>query len=215
MTARSAAQMSGQVAGRVTVVGAGRVGTALGENLIGLGHVVRFAVRAPGSTPLPDGATAVPVEGAAAGSGLTVLAVPFPTVGEVVPRLGLVPGQILVDATNPFGAPTGDHPTAAAAVAVAAGLGVHVIKAFNVLGAEHLASPTLPDGHRPVLPVAGDDATARAEVVALAARMGFDAVDVGGLAAAALMEEAARYWGLLAHAGGRGRQVVLVAHTRP
>lgn len=45
--------------------------------------------------------------------------------------------------------------------------------------------------------------------------MGFDAVDVGGLDAAALMEEAARYWGLLTFSGGRGRRHVLVAHQRP
>jgi predicted dinucleotide-binding enzyme len=63
--------------------------------------------------------------------------------------------------------------------------------------------------------VAGDDAAARGVVARLADEMGFDAVEVGGLDAAATMEEAARYWGLLAYAGGRGRDVVLVAHQRP
>ncbi|MCB1250195.1 MAG: hypothetical protein R2699_11940 [Acidimicrobiales bacterium] len=99
-------------------------------------------------------------------------------------------------------------------VRAAAPDGVRVVKAFNVLGAEHMADPELRDGARPVLPVASDDERARAEVAALADELGFDAVDVGGLDAAALLEEAARYWGLLAFAGGRGRQVVLVAHQR-
>jgi predicted dinucleotide-binding enzyme len=77
-----------------------------------------------------------------------------------------------------------------------------------------MSDPVLPDDHRPLLPVASDDEQARAQVVALASAMGFDAVDVGGLEAAGPMEEAARYWALLAFAGGRGRQVVLVAHQR-
>ena len=198
----------------ITIVGAGRVGRALGRNLAALGHSIRYAVRDVAGAQLPPGATAVPVDGAAVGSGLTLLAVPFAKVREVVPRLQLAPGQLLVDATNPFGAGTGASPSGAAIVAEAAGAEVTVVKAFNVLGAEHMADPVLPDGHRPVLPVASDDAPARRSVVELASAMGFDAVDVGGLEAAALMEEAARYWGLLAFAGSRGRQVVLVAHQR-
>ncbi len=199
----------------ITVVGAGRVGQALGGNLAGLGHPIRYAVRDVEGARLPAGATAVPIDGAAVGAGLTLLAVPFATVGDVVPRLGLAPGHILVDATNPFGAGTGDSPSGAAVVAAAAGAQVRVVKAFNVLGAEHMSHPALPDGHRPVLPVASDDESARRAVMELALAMGFDAVDVGGLDSAALMEEAARYWGLLAFAGGRGRQHVLVSHQRP
>lgn len=200
---------------QITVVGAGRVGTALGTNLLELGHAVRYAVRDVAAARLPAGATAVPVDGAAVGAGLVLLAVPFATVATVVPRLGLTPGQILVDVTNPFGLGTGTSPSGAAAVAAVAGPGVAVVKAFNVLGAEHMSSPALPDGHRPLLPVASDDGAARRQVVELAVTMGFDAVDVGGLDAAGLLEEAARYWGLLAFAGGRGREVVLVAHRRP
>ena len=101
-----------------------------------------------------------------------------------------------------------------ALVAALAGPGVRVVKAFNVLGAEHLADPVLPDGHRPLLPVAGDDPRARAQVAALASDMGFHSVEVGELSAAALMESAARYWGLLAHAGGLGRRFALVALQR-
>lgn len=199
----------------ITVVGAGRVGTALGGNLLELGHDVRYAVRDVAGSRVPVGATAIPVGKAGAGSGLTILAVPFSTIADVVPRLGLSHGQVLVDATNPFGATTNGHPSGAAAVVAAAGEGVVVVKAFNVLGAEHMASPALPGGHRPVLPVASNDPSARREVAELASAMGFDALEVGGLEAATVMEEAARYWGLLAFGGGRGREVVLVAHQRP
>lgn len=193
----------------IVIVGAGRVGSALGANLGDLGHQVRFAVRTPSAQDH------IAIDGAAAGADLTVLAVPFDAVDSVVPRLGLVTGGILVDATNPFGRslPAGVR-SGADLVAGAAGPGVRIVKAFNVLGAEHMASPPLADGSRPLLPVASDDLTARALIVQLATDMGFDAVPIDGLEHAGLLEEAARYWGLLAFNGDRGRNVVLVAHQR-
>lgn len=196
----------------VVVVGSGRVGTALAENLRSIGHDVRVARR----TPDPGDAGSVGIDGAAVGADVTILAVPFDAVTDVVPRLGLADGGVLVDATNPFGRPLpAGAANGASAVARQAGEGVRVVKAFNVLGAEHMSSPPLPDGHRPLLPVAADDASARRLVAGLAADMGFDAVEAGGLADAGLLEEAARYWGLLAYGGGLGRDVVLVAHRRP
>jgi hypothetical protein len=194
----------------VVIVGAGTVGSALGANLRTLGHEVRFAVRSPRS----DGH--IGLEQAATGADVTILAVPFAVIDDVVPRLGLGPGAVLVDATNPFGRPLPDGVNSGAAlVARAAGEGVHVVKGFNVLGAEHMASPALPDGHRPLLPVAADDDAVRQLVVELAVDMGFDAVPISGLDNAGLLEEAARYWGLLALNGGLGRNFVLVARQRP
>lgn len=194
---------------RIVIAGAGRVARALGGNLARLGHEVRHAVRTPN---LPD---TVALDGASRGAALTILAVPFDAVGSVVPALGLADGAILVDATNPFGRPLpAGVASGAALVAATAGPDVRVVKAFNVLGVEHMGDPPLDGGYRPLLPVAGDDDAARRSVADLATAMGFDAVEVGGLDAAGLLEEAARYWGLLAYAGGLGREVVLVAHRR-
>jgi hypothetical protein len=194
----------------VVVVGSGNVGTALAANLRSLGHRVRVARRRP------RGDDAIGIDGAAAGADITILAVPFGAVSDVVPRLGLGVGAILVDATNPFGKPLPDGVASGAElVANAAGAGVHVVKAFNVLGAEHMSAPPLPGGHRPLLPVAADDDSARRLITSLAADMGFDAVEISGLDNAGLLEEAARYWGLLAFNGGLGRNMVLVAHQRP
>jgi hypothetical protein len=200
---------------QILIVGAGRVGYALGTNLCSLGHEVRYAVRTPTSSEIPNGASVGGIDDAARGAEVVILAVPFDVVGDVVARLGLRDGSILVDATNPFGRPLPEpHASGASVVLSHAGPGVRVVKAFNVLGAEHMTSPVLGDGYRPVLPVAGDDPDARTRISTLAAQMGFDAVEVGGLEAAGVMEDAARYWGLLAFAGGRSRQVVLVAHQR-
>jgi len=198
----------------VTIVGAGPVGTALGTNLLGQGHQVRFAVRNKAVDVPPDAAT-IPIDDCAAGSDLTILAVPFPAVADVVPRLGLSDGDVLIDATNPFGAAVPDgHVSGTAYVQRLASPGVHVAKAFGVLGVEHMADPSLPGGFAPVLPVAADDDGVRDQVLGLAREMGFDAVAVGGLENAALLEQAALYWGLLAFTGGLGRDFVLVAHNR-
>lgn len=198
----------------VTIVGAGPVGSALGANLLGHGHRVRFAVRNK-AVDVPTDATTVDIDGCATGSDITILAVPFPAVADVVPRLGLSDGDVLIDATNPFGEPVPDgYSSGTAYVQSLASPGVQVAKAFGVLGVEHMADPALPGGFTPVLPVAADDDAVRDRVVRLAREMGFDAVAVGGLDNAALLEHAALYWGLLAYTGGLGRGFVLVAHHR-
>ena len=55
------------------------------------------------------------------------------------------------------------------------------------------------------MPVASDDDDARAAVIALANRLGFDAVDAGPLRAARFTEAFAMTWIHLAFAGGQGR----------
>ena len=58
-----------------------------------------------------------------------------------------------------------------------------MIKAFNNIYARHLLERGLPKGApgRIALPVAGDDAAAKAVVLKLVDALGFDAVDAGGL----------------------------------
>src|SRR5262249_60584669 len=62
-------------------------------------------------------------------------------------------------------------------------LGRPVIKAFNNIYARHLLERGRPRGSpdRIALPVAGDDAKAKAVVLQLVDELGFDAVDAGGL----------------------------------
>lgn len=195
------------------MIGAGSVATALATAALAHGHAVEHWLRDP-DRPVPAGASGRRLSEVEPTVATAVLAVPFAAVGEVVPTLPLAPGSVLVDATNPFGRPVPvGHASGAAYVASLVPAGVRVVKAFNVLGAEHMAAPGLPGGRAPVLPVAGP-ADDRAEVAALARELGFDAVEVGELDVAGTLEEVARFWGLLAFAGGRGRRVVLVAEQR-
>jgi hypothetical protein len=63
-------------------------------------------------------------------------------------------------------------------------VGAHVVKAFNNIYFKALATLGRPAGaaDRSALPIAGDDAGAKAAVVGLLDRLGYDAVDIGGLA---------------------------------
>lgn len=192
----------------ITIVGAGNVGSALASGFRTAGHDVRLAVRTP-REGLP--APTVAVAGAADDADFVVLAVPYMTVVDVLGELAPPAGRIVVDATNPFGRPIPDGHTSTAALVAATVPHCRVVKAFNVVGAEHMTDPRLAGGARVLLPVAADDDDARSAVSALAREIGFDAIEVGGLENAEIMEWAARYWGLLAFTGGLGRQFALAA----
>jgi predicted dinucleotide-binding enzyme len=79
-----------------------------------------------------------------------------------------------------------------------------VAKAFNTVGAEHLGNGRTDHG-AVFLPVAGDP-EAVAAVVALAAGLGFDVVDLGGREQFGMVEDHARLWIHLAFRCGWGRQ---------
>jgi len=166
------------------------------------------SVRTPrGDLPAPSAAVA----GAADAADIVVLAVPYAAVVDVQGELAPPAGLIVVDATNPFGRPLPDGYRSTAALVAATVPHCRVVKAFNVVGAEHMADPRLAGGASVLLPVASDDADARSAVSALAREVGFDVVEVAGRDNAEIMEWAARYWGMLASAGGRGRQFALAA----
>ncbi|MGN6151466.1 MAG: NADPH-dependent F420 reductase [Lysobacteraceae bacterium] len=195
----------------IALLGAGNVGAALARNLIAQGERVRFGV------PDPDkhrdlaaglGADIGSVAEAVDGAGLVILAVPYAAALEIAASVPDWQGRILVDATNPLapglsGLVVGTTSSAAEQIAARAA-NARVVKAFNVTGAENMADPRAVDA--PVfMPIASDDADARATVVALAARMGFDAVDAGPLQAARWLEPFAMTWIHLAFAAGQGR----------
>jgi predicted dinucleotide-binding enzyme len=187
----------------IAIVGAGSVGRALAQGFTGAGHEVVFGVRTPAGSR-QQGLRAEQPEAAAAAADIVILAVPATAVVDLVPSLALRPGHVLVDATNAVGAPVPHgHETMGHLVASLAPAGVAVVKAFNTIGAEHLA-----DGHlgeaRAFLPVAGDDAGVEV-VLPLAHSLGFDAVALGGREAFGLVEAHARLWIHLAFARGWGR----------
>lgn len=191
---------------RVAVIGPGNVGAQLVRGFARAGHRVTVGARDTGKAAglaAIDGVEVLDPTTAAAGAEVVVLAVPVAALAATIAGLGDLSDKVLVDATNAVGVPVPDgHATVGAHVAALAPA-ASVVKAFNTVGAEHLADGTV--GSHPIfLPVAGDD-EGRPAVVALAASIGFEVADLGGPEAIALVEDAARLWIHLAFRCGWGR----------
>jgi predicted dinucleotide-binding enzyme len=135
---------------------------------------------------LGDGVSAGTVEQASA-VGIVVIAVPWDRVPEAVQGIDW-DGQAVIDATNDWAADDLNGRTSSELVAdlVAA---ARVVKAGNTLGAEVLGSDPQEAGGRRVIFVSGDDADAKADVVALFQDAGFAAIDLGELGAGGAMQQ--------------------------
>jgi predicted dinucleotide-binding enzyme len=95
-------------------------------------------------------------------------------------------GRIVIDANNPIEAPLFKpvelHGRTSSEVVAGLVPGARVVKAFNHLRPDLLASDPATNGGQRVLFYAGDDAEAKADVGALIERLGFAGIDLGGLA---------------------------------
>jgi len=180
------------VSSRVGIIGAGRLGQAMARTGLRAGREVVLAnSRGPDSlssevATLGDGATAGTVEQAAQDP-IVVLAVPWPRVPEAVRSLDWS-GRIVIDATNDFDPGDRDGRTSSEVVADLVA-GARVVKAANTLGAEVLGSDPQEAGGRRVIFISGDDADAKAEVVALFQDAGFAAIDLGDLATGGALQQ--------------------------
>lgn len=198
----------------ISIIGAGNVGMALARAFTQLGDPVILGVPEPGKyleavQALGPKARVATVAEAVAASERVILAVPHAALPAIAQGVRDWQGKILVDATNPLapglaGLTVG---TTSSGAEVLAGLarGARVVKAFNTTGAENMGDSRYPGG-RPCMPVCGDDADARRQVLALAGRLGFDPVDMGPLSAARYLEPWAMVWIHLAFKQGQGRQ---------
>jgi 8-hydroxy-5-deazaflavin:NADPH oxidoreductase len=176
----------------VGIIGAGRLGQAMARTALRAGRRVVIAnSRGPESlasvvSELGDGASAGTVEEASA-VGIVVIAVPWDRVPEAVHDIDW-DGQAVIDATNDWGADDLNGRTSSELVADLV-VGARVVKAANTLAAEVLASDPQEAGGRRVLFISGDDADAKADVVALFEDAGFAPIDLGELATGGAMQQ--------------------------
>ena len=174
----------------IGILGAATVGEALATEFIRIGHDVMISNRrGPGSLSLlihrlGPKAKAVTLEQAAA-CPIVVLAIPWVSVKDALPKLPRWEGRILIDATNTFlnyvdfsvdqlGDASGSEIVAQLAP------GAKVVKTFNTLPISSFFNPA-PDGHQRVAFLAGDDPQAKASVAALLKALGLVPMDLGAL----------------------------------
>jgi len=188
---------------KVGIIGAGFVGESLGKALLKAGHTVMYSSRDPKGeharkVQAETGASVGTVSDVLDFSTVIAIAMPPDTVLQVVKEYaGRWVGKTLIDMNNRFG------PTSFAKE-LAQTSGAHVVKAFNTIGAEHYQNPVF-DGQKATMFIAGDDATAKAQVNQLAADIGFEVFDAGDLNAAEHLEHLARFWIYLMRSG-HGRE---------
>lgn len=180
---------------KIGIIGAGQIGHVLARRFRELGHEVLIA-NSRGPATLTDiesetGAVAVTAREAARGGEVVIVTIPQARVRDLPSDLfaGVPATTVVVDTGNYYprerdgciepierGVPESQW--------VADELGRPVIKAFNNINYVHLADygkPFAAEG-RIALPVAGDDANAKAKVLKLIDELGFDGVDAGALA---------------------------------
>ena len=196
----------------IVIVGAGNVGQALADPWVKADHSVTFALRDPAGRNAAalkaQGFPVVAMKDAAAAGEVIVLAVPWGAVPDAVKALGAPTGKILVDATNPLTSDlslaVGFADSGGETVARLAP-GARVVKAFNTTGANNMSDSRYAGHTHLMMPVAGDDAHAKATVMGLAGDLGFDPVDAGPLAMSRHLEPMAMLWIKLAIAQRMGR----------
>ena len=202
---------------KITILGAGNVGGALGQSWASSGHEIIFGVPKPSEaktrntvTRIGAKASAKSVAEAAALGEIVVLATPWAATEAAVRDAGAgLRNKVVIDCTNPltadFNALTiGTNDSGGEQVARWA-VGASVFKAMNQTGADNVIKPTFKGG-KPVMFVCGDDETRKPVVLGLVAELGFETIDAGGLAVARLLEPYGLLWIHLALRRKLGRE---------
>jgi predicted dinucleotide-binding enzyme len=178
----------------IGIIGAGNIGGTLTRRLVELGHHVVVAnSRDPetiGSLAAECGATAAWASEAAHGADVVIVAIPEKDVPNLPDNFlkGAADDVVVIDTGNYYpqerdGRIGQIEDGMAESRWVEEQIGVSVVKAFNGIQSQHLLELGKPKGTpgRIALPVAGDDAPAKAVVMGIVDALGFDPVDGGGL----------------------------------
>ena len=200
---------------KVSVIGTGNMGRAFAARLVQAGHSVGVVGREAAKVAAVASATgAVAVAGAAATEAeVIVLAVPYGNAVEALKALGDgIKGRVVIDISNPltpdYMGLTIGHTTSAAEEIAKALPGIALVKGFNTVFAEVLASGRKTEGGRDVPAfLASDDVEAKAVASRLTPSIGFAAVDAGGLKNARYLEALAGFNIYLGYGAGLGTAV--------
>jgi predicted dinucleotide-binding enzyme len=177
----------------IAVIGSGNIGGTIGAAWRRAGHDVTFASR----SPEPPETVAVP--DAIAGAEVVLLAVPGGAVPDLLGEHGAaLDGRVVIDATNDIGGERLHH-----AEAYERAPGARFVRAFNTLGFELFANPTIGGDVADLFWCGPDDAG----VEPLIADVGLRPVRVGDIDAIDVVDGAGRLWLTLVFRQGHPRRL--------
>jgi predicted dinucleotide-binding enzyme len=176
----------------VGIIGSGNIGSVLAGYLTKLGHQVSIA-NSRGPESLTDiavktGATPVTTAEAAGAKDLVIISIPEKAVVDLPIDILSVSNAVIIDTGNFYPSRDGEIIDIEGDLRdsqwVAQVIGHPVIKAFNNIYAQSLATKAVPAGspNRVALSIAGDDEEQKQAVLKLIDELGFDAIDGGSLA---------------------------------
>ena len=183
----------------IALIGTGDVSAAFGPRLAQLGHQVIYGSRTPDRPDVREmlqatgnGATAALPGEAAARADIVMINVPWSVAEEVVLGLGDLAGKIIIDPINPRIVDEDgyrNYPTYTSNAERIQNLApqAFVVKAFNTISSDTMIDPEVL-GHPVTIPIAGNDAAAKQTVAGLAEALGYEAVDVGPVRYAHIVE---------------------------
>lgn len=191
---------------KIAILGAKDVGRTLGKRFAEIGHDVRYGVRHPDAAEYSDLKPIGTVAESASEAEMIVLAIPFDACESALSECGDLAGKIIVDATNPFAMgergltlKLGFDTSAAEQIAKFTGDG-KLVKCFNSTGWGNMLNP-----RGSMMFVCGNDAEANETVRKLAEDIGFDALNIGDITRARILEPLAELWVHLAFTTSLGR----------
>lgn len=201
---------------KVTVIGAGNMGSAFVKQLTRAGHQVIVTARnlekAQTVAAANPGAIAVVATNAAAEADVIVLATGYDDAVAALNSVGDLAGKVIIDITNPLTADymglTLGHSTSASEEIAKAIPGAEVVKAFNTVFAQVLSDGAdFGNGQTVPVFVASDSERAKQTAKALAESIGFATVDAGGLKNARYLEPVAGLNIYLGYGAGLGTSI--------
>jgi hypothetical protein len=183
----------------IALIGTGDVSSTFGPRFAALGHRVVYGSRSPDRADVQamvaetgEDASATTPNAAAAQADIVIVAVPWEVAEDVVRGLGDLSGKIIIDPINPRVVAEDGFRNYAMDTSSAERLQnlapqAFVVKAFNTISLDAMADPNV-IGHPITIPIAGNDAAAKETVAALIEALGYEAVDVGPVRYAQVIE---------------------------
>lgn len=185
---------------KIGILGAGRIGAVAAKLFIEAGHEVAISnSRGPESlrelvARLGAKAHAMTIADAARFGEVVLLAIPWHCT-EALPQPEVLRGKIVIDAMNPYRPEGGffELGDSTSSEEILKHLrGARLVKAFNTIYYEHLASrgrKDLPVEDRHAIYLAGDDVQAKEIIAKLIRDIGFAPVDTGSLREGGRMQQ--------------------------